>query len=250
MVNNAGCFLLLVKVALETGNVPAAALHEAQQGHASLGDLTNGRVRVLRGENSFVQGLGLGVLPALFLFFSQLDRDLEVPGFLLRLLLEGAVGFAGQDRLDRADEAVRWPETGDAVELFTLAIDDQQGGEAADTVAFDDILSLALFGVDLDRDKVLVQQGGDVFVGVGLTDQYFAPSSPVGVEIDEDQLLAFRGLLEGAVKGAISPFDTFSGGGEEHGREQQSQRHGLPHRIEFCRMTTGIRSARRPSSFP
>ena len=125
----------------------------------------------------------------------------------------------GEDRLDGADEAVRGSEAGDAVKLFALGIHDEEGGEAADTVALDDILSLSLFGVDLDRDEILVQQGGDVFVGVGLTDQYFAPSSPVGVEIDVDQLLAFSGLLQGVVKGAIAPFDTFGGSGEQHGRE-------------------------------
>ena len=125
------------------------------------------------------------------------------------LLLKGTVGFAGEDRLDRADEAVGWPEAGDAVKLFTLSIQDEQGWEAANAVALDDILSLSLFGVDLDRDEILVQQGGDVFVGVGLTDQYFAPSSPVGVEIDVDQLLAFRGFLQGIVKGTLGPLDAF-----------------------------------------
>ena len=110
------------------------------------------------------------------------------------------------------------PEAGDAVELFTLGVDDEQGGEAADAVALGDILSLALLGVDLERYEVLVQQGGDVFVRIGLTDQYFAPSSPVGVEIDIDQFLGFRGLFQGLVKGALGPLDTFGRCQEKRGR--------------------------------
>ena len=148
-------------------------------------------------------------MPPLFFFFPELEGDLEVLRLRIGLLLKGPVGFAGEDGLDGADEAVGWPEAGDTVELFTLSIQDEQGREAADTVALDDILSLALLGVDLDRDEVLVQQGGDVFVGVGLTDQYFAPSSPVGVEIDIDQLLTFRGFLQGIVKGTLGPLDAF-----------------------------------------
>ena len=231
MVDNPGRVLLLVEVGMECGDVPAAAFHEAQQGHASLGGLTNGRAGVLCSEDLLVEGFSLGVLPPFFFLFSELDGDLEVVRLFLGLLLERAVGLPGEDRLDGADEAVRGSEAGDTIELFALGIQDEESGEAADAVALDDILSLALFGVDLDRDEVLVQQGGDVFVGVGLTDQYFAPSSPVGVKIDIDQLLAFSGLLQGVVKGAIAPFDTFGGSGEQHGREQQRQRHGLPHRL-------------------
>ena len=209
MVNNAGGLLLLLEVGKQGVGATAAALDEAQQRQAPLGALLQRRGGILRFEDLLEEGLGPGVLPSFFFFFSELEGDLEVLRFLVGLLLEGSIGLAGEDRLDGADEAVRRPEAGDAIELFTFSIDDEQGREAADAVALDDLFSLTLLGVDLDRDEVLVQQGGDVFVRIGLTDQYFAPSSPVGVEIDIDQLLAFRGLLQGIVKGSLGPLNAF-----------------------------------------
>ena len=191
MVDDAGRILLLVEVGMEPGDVPPPALHEAQQGQATLGVFAQGVRGILGFEDPLVEGLGLGVLASFLFFFPELERDLEVLRLFLGLLLEGAVGLAGEDRLDGADETIGRPEAADAVELFTLGVDDEQGGEAADAVALGDILSLALLSVDLERYEVLVQQGGDVFVRIGLTDQYFAPSSPVGVEIDIDQLLGF-----------------------------------------------------------
>ena len=209
MVNDAGGSLLLLEVGIEGVGAPAAALDEAQEGQAPLGTLLQGRGGILRFEDLLEEGLCLGVLPPFFFFFPELEGDLEVLRFLVGLLLKGPVGFAGEDGLDGADEAVGWPEAGDTVELFTLSIQDEQGREAADTVALDDILSLALLGVDLDRYEVLVQQGSDVFVRIGLTDQYFAPSSPVGVEVDIDQLFAFRGFLQSIVKGSLGPLNAF-----------------------------------------
>jgi hypothetical protein len=135
---------------MEPGDVPSPALHEAQQGDTPLGGFAK-RVRgIFRFENPLVESLGLGVLASFLFFFAELERDLEVFRLFLGLLLEGSIGLAGEDRLDGADETIGWPEAGDAVEFFTLGVDDEQGGEAADAVALGDILSLSLLGVDLE----------------------------------------------------------------------------------------------------
>jgi len=75
-----------------------------------------------------------------------------------------------------------------------------------------------LFSVGLERDELLAELA-DSRVGVSVGIELLAPTAPVCVEVDHDQLLGAGGLLEGLGL-VLGPGDAFGAEGESGGREQ------------------------------